>query len=208
MASNVFLSSVFKGLHEIRHKIWMDIQKFENLHCISFQSDHVTHYPKSILADTVSEIEKCDFFVFLVGPEYGTVIDSVLKADDMNGVNGYENLSFSHFEFECARKKLTELPEEKKPKERFFYAILKNYQADQNVNANLTDYVLSISTFKNLGGACKFFIKQKKTNGQQESYEIDNSSMLFSSLAKCLKEWNKIAEAEERRKYLKKSIKV
>ncbi|TQF36709.1 hypothetical protein UNPF46_21390 [Bradyrhizobium sp. UNPF46] len=115
MYGNLFLSSVFQNLSSIRDFIWREVQKQSMLKCISFQTEHVLLYPATIRGEIRDAIEGSDFFIVLIGPQYGTKISgSGLPSDDSRDD---WDLSFGHWELELALQRLasTTKPHSKVP---------------------------------------------------------------------------------------------
>ncbi len=104
MSSNVFLGSVFKGLDPIREYVWREVQKRSLLKCVSFQTDHITIYPERVLQEIRSAISDGDFFIILVGPEYGTKISQSGVPTDKGRTDW--KISFGHYELELALSRL------------------------------------------------------------------------------------------------------
>lgn len=112
MYGQVFLGSNFLGLDEIRHNLWLHIQRTQWMKCCSLQWRHMAKYPTNVMKEIIQDIETSESGIFLFGPRYGEIVEEVSANTGMhvpyNILAEDRKLSFTHLEFKLFTKHLNE----------------------------------------------------------------------------------------------------
>jgi|GEM_PF-5629598 hypothetical protein len=96
---NVFVSSTYRDLKEVREKVIEAIDKvYKPIGMEKFLPDE-----KSTLEVCLDNLEKCDIYVGIIGSSYGSIVpESQLKEVEGENYERYKGLSFTHYEFRKA----------------------------------------------------------------------------------------------------------
>lgn len=195
MFGNIFLGSVFKNLGPFRDNIWREVQKRRLLKCVSFQLDHIVDYPSNLLPAIRTEIHNSDFFIILIGPDYGTNISRTPTQVDEKRASW--DVSFGHYEFELAEARLDSFS----PSSRSERMLLIHLLSDQAEDDDLRKF-RDLASTKALGwGVDQKFISVVK---KHENYDAKTGEEIKwrSYLKDFLDVASTISKYEQRGKFL------
>lgn len=109
MWGTVFLGSQFTGILPLRREIYNLIEEKRTLKCMSFQKGQIRLlYRRSMLEDIANEISTASHFIFLIGPDEGTTLNSLHESNDvlLGEFETHRDLTFTHFEAKLAKARL------------------------------------------------------------------------------------------------------